>query len=230
MSIVGSEVHRAPALARGRALAVLEIAFVVLCCLIAEWAILPFFGKNMLVGLVPVSSAFIFMFFSHRARRETARDLGWRLDNFLQAVRLLVPPMLLASLLLITFGWFTRSISIIKYNIGWPVLWVFVWLYLWGLMQQYALQAFIHRRAQIAWGQGARSIVVVALIFGMLHLPNLWLALATSLGGLLWASIYRRVPNLFALALSHSVMTVVLVSTVPGDVIHGMRVGFNYYF
>lgn len=230
MSIAENKLGRTLGLPQRRALALLEIALVVFCGLIAEWAILPFFGKNMLVGMAPAGFAFTFMFFSHRARRETARDLGWRLDNFLQAMRLLIPPMLLASLLLIIFGWFARSISIIKYHAGWPVLWVFMWLYLWGLIQQYALQAFIHRRAQIAWGQGTRSVVVVALIFGILHLPNLWLVLATSLGAVLWASIYRRAPNLFALALSHSLMTIVLVSTVPGDALHGMRVGFNYYF
>ncbi len=69
----------------------------------------------------------------------------------------------------------------------------------------------------------------MASIFGLLHLPNLLLTLATFIVGLFWAAVYQRASNLFALALSHSMMSVVLVSTVPASALHGMRVGFNYY-
>ena len=96
-------------------------------------------------------------------------------------------------------------------------------------MQQYPLQGFINRRAQAVWGRGARSTLFVASVFALLHLPNPWLMLATFCGGLLWAWAYQRTPNLFALAFSHSVMTVVLVTTVPYSSLGGMRVGYGYF-
>ena len=217
------------ALREKRKLAAWEIIFVVVCVLIAEWAILPLFGRKLLIGLIPIALAFAFMFISHRKYHETARELGWRVDSFWQAFGLLLPPMLAVSTLLIIVGWFVGGLSGGRLRTGWPFLWTFMMLFVWGLMQQYALQAFINRRAQLIWGRGVRSVLVVASIFGLLHLPNLPLTFATFAIGMLWAAVYQRTPNLFALALSHSLMTLVLLSTIPTSLLHGMRVGFNYY-
>jgi membrane protease YdiL (CAAX protease family) len=206
-----------------------EISLVVFCVLVAEWAVLPLFGRNYLVGLVPVGAAFAVMFLSHRACRESAREVGWRLDNLGRALALLLPPMISAALLLAFVGWLCGSLRLGVVRAGWPLVYTYFWMTLWGLMQQYPLQGFINRRAQMVWGRGARSTAFVASVFALLHLPNPWLMLATFCGGLLWAWAYQRAPNLFALALSHSLMTVVLVTTVPYSSLGGMRVGYGYF-
>jgi membrane protease YdiL (CAAX protease family) len=205
-----------------------EISLIVICVLIAEWAILPIF-KNYLVVIVPVCIAFIIMFISHYAHGETLWDLGFRIDNFWQSLTLLIPPMLLATLFLIGIGWLFGSLRIGNIRPGWSLLWTYIGLFIWGLMQQYPLQGFINRRAQTIWGNRTRTTLFVAIVFALLHLPNLWLTLATFGGGLLWAWVYQRAPNLFTLALSHSIMTVVLVTTVPYSSLHGMRVGYGYF-
>ena len=51
----------------------------------------------------------------------------------------------------------------------------------------------------------------------------------TFVGGLIWAAVYEREPNLFALALSHAVMTWVLVSTLPASALNHLRIGFKYF-
>ncbi len=209
--------------------ALTEILLIVLCVLIAEWAVLPFFGKNYVVGLIPVFAALIIMFLSHCRWGESPRELGFRTDNFWQSLKLLALPMLLAAGVLIFIGWLSGSLRIGNIDLGWSVLWKYFWLFLWGLIQQYPLQGFINRRAQVIWGKGILSIIFVASVFALLHLPNFWLSVATFSGGLLWAWTYQRAPNLFALALSHSIMTVILVTTVPYSSLHGMRVGYGYY-
>jgi membrane protease YdiL (CAAX protease family) len=206
-----------------------EVSQVITLVLIAEWAVLPFFGKSFLIGLIPVCAAFIIMIRSHRIRRESPRDLGWRLDNLGQALALLVPLMAAALLLLIAIGWFNESLRLGRVRLGWPAIETLFWLFVWGLIQEYPLQGFINRRIQMVYGPGPRSVLVVALIFAMLHLPNLWLTVATFFGGVLWSAVYQRVPNLFAAALSHSLMSVALVSTVPYSALHGLRVGYNYF-
>src|SRR6266508_3065294 len=57
----------------------------------------------------------------------------------------------------------------------------------WGLVQQYVLHSFINRRAQIIRGPGRFSILLVAIIFAGLHLPNPWLTVITFAGGVIWA-------------------------------------------
>ena len=99
----------------------------------------------------------------------------------------------------------------------------------WGFVQQYVLQSFINRRAQIVWQRGVRSVLLTAVIFALLHFPNPWLMLITFIGGLVWAFVYQRAPNLFALALSHSLMTWVLVSTLPTSALNHLRIGFKYF-
>ncbi len=212
-----------------RARAALEIAFVTICVLIAEWAILPVFGRNKRIGMIPVAVVLLFSFLSHRARRESAREIGFTHRNFLNACRMLIPWMIPAAALLLAIGWWRGSLHL-NLQRGWGALALSqLWLYLWGLMQQYALQAIVNRRAQEIWGKGRLSIMFAAFLFAALHLPNPWLTVATLAGGIVWAAVYQKAPNLFALALSHSLMTTVLSTTISTTVLHGLRVGYNYF-
>ena len=210
---------------KDKTLAAWEIASVTLSFLLAEWMIQPFAANSRLVNAIPLALAFILMLLSHRARRETAREIGWRVDNFIKALRLLILPMIGLGILILLIGWFGRSLRSEKLQI-WQ--WV-VWLFVWGLIQQYVLQGFINRRAQILWGSGARSVLLVAFVFALLHLPNPWLSVATFIGGAVWAAVYQRVPNLPALALSHGLMSLLLASSFPASAINSLRVGIRYF-
>lgn len=208
----------------GRALALWEILSVVTSCLLAEWVVLSFAGGSKLLGAIPVLLALSFMLYSHRERAETAHDVGLRTDNFLAACRLLLFPTAIVLLLVIGLAWFSRHSIIIA-----PWRNRFLLLPLWALFQQYALNGFINRRAQLALGKGIKSILVVAVVFSLLHLPNPPLAGLTFVGGLIWAAVYQRQPNLFALALSHAVSSVAIGLTVSPTLLNSLRVGFKYF-
>lgn len=212
-----------------RALAAWEIASLVASALIAEWVVLSFVGRDRLIMLFPVAFAFLLIFLSHRLRRETARELGWRLDNFFKAARLLLPPMVLVTIACLVIGWFGGGLNLRLWRGGWSYLLVPTLGVVWGLLQQYVLQGFINRRAQIIWGQGGLSVLVVAAVFAILHLPNPALTIATFIGGLIWGSVYQRAPNLLALAFSHAIMTWVIISTMPPTLLNNLRVGFKYF-
>ena len=211
--------------ANERALALWEIASVTASFLIAEWVVLPFAGNSKLVAAVPLGLAFALMLYSHRARNETAREIGWRLDNFWHAARLLVLPVVIAAVLIVGAGWLLKSL---RFD-GRQILEWALWLPLWGLMQQYVLQGFVNRRAQSALGRGWPSVLLVATVFALLHLPNPLLAVATFAGGLVWAHVYQRAPNLFALALSHALMSMLLAVSLPPSLIKSLRVGIKYF-
>lgn len=216
---------------RSRSLAAWEIASVVATALVAEWAVLANVGLGRAWLVIPIAFAFALTITSHRARGESLRDLGFRFDNFARALGVLAPLMIGGGLLLGLWGrlWLGGRFQVgggrgAAYWIVFPV-----WGVLWGLLQQYVLQAFVNRRAQIVFGAGWRSVVATALVFALLHLPNPWLTAATFAGGLVWAYAYQRAPNLFALSLSHAAMTWVLIATFPPSSLNSLRVGFKYF-
>lgn len=207
-----------------KALAIWEIVSVVTSALIAEWAVLAFVGHSKLIGAIPIVLAVSLMGFSHRERGETLRDVGFRTDNFFAACRLLLLPTALAVILILAAGWFwNQSLFAGNFRVR------FIWLPLWALFQQYALNGFINRRAQIALGTGAKSIILVAIVFSLLHLPNPVFAVVTLLAGCMWAAAYQKRPNLFALALSHATVSIAIALTISPAFLYGLRVGFKYF-
>jgi membrane protease YdiL (CAAX protease family) len=205
-------------------IALWEILSVVTSFLIAEWVVLAFVGGSKLVLAVPVFLAFGLMVFSHRERGETPEVIGFRLDNFLAAARFLILPTAVAVVVILAVGW-TLNQSLLSA----PWRNRFFLLPIWALLQQYVVNGFINRRAQLVFGKGAQSVVLVALIFGLLHLPNLPLALITFIAGLVWAATYQRHPNLLALALSHSLVSLTLALGVSSRWLDSLRVGFKFF-
>ena len=211
-----------------RVLAFWEIVSLASTALIAVWAVLALATTRWML-VFPVALAFSFIILSHRIRHETAREVGWRTDNFLEALRLLALPMIGAALVMGVIGWLMGSLRFAMPEKRTALLWLPFAGVAWGLTQQYVLQGFFNRRAQMVWGKGWISVFVVAFIFALIHLPNWWLALATLAGGIIWAWVYQRAPNLLALGLSHGVMTWVLISCVPESALQSLRVGFKYF-
>jgi len=187
--------------------------------------ILAFAGQMKVVAAIPIALALLFMIFSHRERGEGFLELGFRFDNFASAIRLLIIPTLLAVILIVVVAWLSRRN---QFSLA-PLRPRFVGLFFWALFQQYALQAFINRRAQVVFGKGTKSIVLVGLVFGLLHLPNPPLSALTLIGGVVWAAIYQRRPNLYALALSHAIVSLTLALCLTQDLVYNLRVGWKYF-
>ena len=213
-----------------RAVATWEIVSLVSSALIAEWILAVAAGRTQVIVIIPVVLAFGLIIPSHIWRRETLTDLGFRWDNFASAAKLLLIPMVAAAIVCFVIGYLVGGrLDIFRWHAERELALQLGLGTLWGLVQQYVLQGFLNRRAQIIWGRGPRSVLFIAVVFAALHLPNPWLMLATFVGGLVWAAVYQRAPNLFALAVSHSIMTWVVVSTLPPAALNHLRIGFKYF-
>lgn len=229
--------------AAARELAAWEIISVTLSLLLLIWVVLPLGGYHKGVGAAFAATCGAFMFMSHRRHGETLRDIGWRVDNFFAAMRPVALLLVALAVPLLGAGWLLagdegvfNSATIerffgsddVRTSDGARVLWRLAMVFS-GLTQQYVMQGFINLRAQMIFGRGAASILVVGVIFALLHLPNTWLAAAALVEGLGWAWIFQRTPNLFALAVSHAAMTRLTIALIPDHVIHGLRVGFKFF-
>ena len=206
-----------------RSLAGWEIVSVVISFLITEWIVLALGGK--ILAAIPLAAAFGYMFVSHRLRGETPRDLGIRMDNFGQTMGLLAVPTIVAVGCFLFIGWSAG---------GWrlDLLWSrprYLLLPVWAFAQHYVTQGFINRRAQIVFGRGWKSVLVTASVFALLHMPNLNLVWLTLIGGIIWAATYQLSPNLFALAISHTLTSMILARVLPNVWVNSMRVGLKYF-
>ena len=65
-------------------------------------------------------------------------------------------------------------------------------------------------------------------MFSLAHLPNPILTVITIFWGLASCLYFLRYRNLYALVVAHTILGIAVAISVPGPVIHNMRVGLGY--
>jgi membrane protease YdiL (CAAX protease family) len=97
----------------------------------------------------------------------------------------------------------------------------------WGGAQQWVLQTVVLREAQRATSRNA-GIVIAALLFGAVHLPNPFLAPVTAAAAVFWCRLYDRYPNIIPLALSHALGTLAVLHAFDEGITGRLRIGAGY--
>lgn len=100
-------------------------------------------------------------------------------------------------------------------------------LVVWGGAQQWVLQTVVLREAQRATSRRT-GIIVAAVLFAAVHLPNPLLTVLTGVGALVWCTIYDRFPNIVPLALSHGLGTLALRYAFDDAITGRLRIGASY--
>lgn len=103
----------------------------------------------------------------------------------------------------------------------------FLALVVWGGAQQWVLQTAVLRDCQRAAGRTA-GIGLAALLFGLVHMPNVFLASMTTIGALLWCAVYDRYPNVIPMAVSHALATLAILYAFDEAITGRLRIGASY--
>jgi len=109
-----------------------------------------------------------------------------------------------------------------------PVYWHSIFYAIWALEQQFILNSFFYKRFEHLMGDTTVAVLVTAVLFSLVHIPNPVLVPATFLGGLLFVESFRRWRNIYPLAIAHAMFGLTLAITFPDEWIRHMRVGIGF--
>ena len=134
-------------------------------------------------------------------RTESWRGLGFRADNLRAAI-------LAVSLFTLCACAAVLSWAVIAHAHLWSrqVLILLALYPAWAVVQQCAFQGVLHRNLMVLLPSRVLQVLLTALAFAAVHVGNSKLVLLTFCAGLCWSLLYRRVPNLWVLAASHTIL------------------------
>ena len=106
---------------------------------------------------------------------------------------------------------------------------MFLGYFVWCSFQQYLTQSYFHRRLmRVVRSPHLRSFII-GLLFAGAHIPNPLLMAVTFAGGVVFAEIFFRHPNIWPLAFVQALAGLLIGTLSPPWIIHGMRVGPGYF-
>jgi hypothetical protein len=111
-----------------------------------------------------------------------------------------------------------------------PILFIYHYrgYIIFAFVQQFLLQDFFLPRTLRQTRSPGSAALAAAAIFSLAHLPNPILSVITFIWGFAACLFFLHYRNLYTLAIAHAILGITLAITVPGPVIHNMRVGLGY--
>jgi hypothetical protein len=98
----------------------------------------------------------------------------------------------------------------------------------WSFVQQFLLQGYFLFRLLRILPRREWAALAAAGIFAAAHLPNPILTPVTLIWGICACFVFLRARNVYPLALAHAILGITVAITIPGPVMHNMRVGLGY--
>lgn len=201
--------------------AALEVLAVFAACQAFLWKYSPRYPRGWLVIL-------LFLVISLAVRRPRPGKLGLTVDHGWEAMRWMLPGVFLPTAVLLLYGARTGQVGLLLPD--WLALAQFFHYLCWCVLQQFALQSYLHTRLLDAVPNPHFTSAMIGLIFGSMHLPNPVLTIATVAGGFIMGEIFARYRNLWVLAIGQALVSTAIFVSLPDAWHHRLRVGPGYYW
>jgi membrane protease YdiL (CAAX protease family) len=189
----------------------------ILTCIVAYvWSIAPFVPRSFVVA---PSIAVVILTAWHNLRH---REWGFAWHGFVRGMGRMLAITIVGVLLILAAGAALRTLHDRRDFLG-----SLAPLVIWGASQQWVLQTVVLREAQRASSR-RKGIVLAAMLFAAVHLPNPLLVSVTGAAGVIWCWLYDRQPNIIPLALSHGLGTLALLYAFDDTITGRLRIGAAY--
>lgn len=138
-----------------------------------------------------------------RSKKQSAilRYWGFRTDNFRKVVRMLLPFGVISVIIFLGIGFYQGTI-----NMSWHIIPILILYPIWGTIQQFLLIGLIAGNMQELKSQTLSRwliILIAAILFALVHYPDIWLIIGTFILALLYGFIYLKERNLYVLGIFH---------------------------
>ncbi len=186
------------------------------------WVLRFYYWGPYLSTLAGIVSGLVFLsgFFVHE---DTLKDLGIRVDNLGRSFKEVgVATLFCIAAILCIFMFYRESYR--PHDLG-RVLLDWLGYIFWGSLQQLALNSFLYLRLRKILANNYAATISAAAIFSLLHVPNTALVVFTSIGGLLFCSLFSRNRNIFALGVMHGTVAIVALTLLVPGLMSDFRVG-----
>jgi hypothetical protein len=99
---------------------------------------------------------------------------------------------------------------------------------LWTVYQQFLLQDYFMDRLLRLLSNENTAVILAGVLFATAHMPNLALAAATLVWGIVSCALFRRYHNLWMVGLAQGLLGLCFAVCVPDSLHHHLRVGLGY--
>ena len=174
-------------------------------------------------GLISLSLGLLFLLLSSFARRDSLKELGIRFDNIHKAGR----ECAITSLILIGLIAFVAISYLDQFHVGRFISYLtgFLKYISWGITQQFLLQSVILIRLRQIFGQKSIALFSTAVLFSIVHSPNVELMFLSFFFGLIVCILFLRNRNIITLGIMHGVLSMLFCSLLVPGLVKNYKVG-----
>lgn len=171
---------------------------------------------------------FAFILVTHVLHHDTIRKLGLGATGFRESAKWVLPLTIILCLPLLAYGFDRHRLRLL--HVTWQSLLPALGYGCWCAFQQYLTQSYFNNRLMQIIRNRHLSSALIGIMFSATHIPNLILMVATLIAGVVFAEVFARRRNIWALALAQAVGGLLIAAVAPESMIHHMRVGPGYFF
>lgn len=178
----------------------LEIAAVLLTAA-GKFIFMDWLKWKLLFIIVSTLGWAAYVYFRNKKEAGILAHWGFRVDNFMKVLRMVLPFGLLAVISFFVTGYFLGTI-----NMTWHIIPILLFYPIWGVIQQFLVIGLMAGNLQDLPHQNLSKptiILLTALLFGLVHYPYYWLMIGTFVLALFYGFIYLKERNVYVMGLFH---------------------------